>query len=300
MTNAFENPFSTKENPSKNRPREVGTHFEASTQEDIHREIEEHLTDLMQPGLQIGQGQIADVYCGRTDDELADYCIKYSARVTGKTTFENRLKREMELQTTAYTILETARKNGNNVGRIPRPWSYYKTRDGKEIISMDRVPGKTLYRLLLERTAEQMPDEHLLPGARREDLPHLSDADLEEMVLVRFLRAANKTRSQLYAALVEKAGSFLPTETAIQLRNTIRALHNERFYHRDLHEKNLMFSHDLTEVFIIDFGSASYKEYDTLQDATEVEQLGTKLRFQRDDGILTTVAKLVKKPAKKT
>jgi serine/threonine protein kinase len=240
------------------------------------------------------------VYCGRTDDELGDFCIKHSARVTGKTTFENRLKREMELQTTAHTILETARKNGQDVGRIPRPWSYYKTREGKEILSMDRVPGKTLYRLLLERVAEQMPDEHLLPGARREDLPHLSDADLEEMVLVRHLRASNKTRSQLYAALVEKAGSFLPTETAVRLRNTIRVLNKERFYHRDLHEKNLMFSHDLTDVFLIDFGSASYGEHDTLQDATEVEQLGTKLRFQRDDGILTTVAKLVKKPVKKT
>jgi serine/threonine protein kinase len=269
-------------------------------EEDVRREIEEHLTNLMQPGYKIGSGQIADVYCGREDDEMEGFCIKHIARVTSKSSYENRLKREMELQTEAYRILERARAKGLSVGHIPRPWAYLKTSDNKEIMSMDRVPGKTLYRLMLEYAAKAMPDEHLLPGTRREDFPHLSDEDLAEMVLVRYLHSGTKTRAQLYAGLTAKAGTFLPTETAVQLRNTVKALNAERLFHRDLHEKNVMFSDDLKSVYVIDFGSASHKEHANLKDATEVESMGSQLRYQRDDGILTTVASISKKVAKKT
>ncbi|MFZ2804310.1 MAG: hypothetical protein WA001_03730 [Patescibacteria group bacterium] len=312
----FENPFlgpssqrppssrppASENAPSSKRLRELAAQLERADEESVRTEIEEHVTELIQPGLKIGEGQIADVYCGRQQDDMEGYCIKHKARVINKSTYENSLKKEMDIQSEAYRILEEARAAGTPVARIPRPWLYLKTRDGREILSMDRVPGKTFYRFMLEKAAEKMPDDHFLPGTNRSEIPDLRDEDLEEMVLVRFLKMSSKTRNQLYQALVEKAGDppFLPTETAIKLRNSIKALNAKKLFHRDLHEKNLMLSDDLSEVYLIDFGSASYKEHSDLTDATETERIGTKLRYQRDDGILSTVTKLAKKPPKRT
>jgi serine/threonine protein kinase len=312
----FENPFGAalperdreSQPPSSEKPastkrlRELSEDFAERKQAEIQQEIEDRITDLMQPGLLIGEGQIGDVYCGRENDDMEGFCVKHKARNTAKSTYENNLQAEMKLQSDAFRILEEARAEGIAVGRVPRPWAYIKTSDGRELMTMDRMPGKTLYRIMLEKAADKMPDEHLLPGCKREDIPSVSDKDLAEMVITRFLHAETKTHKQLYTALMGKAGDppFFPVEMAIKLRNTLRVLNGKKFFHRDLHEKNIIIADDFSDVAIIDFGSSSYGEYINLTEATEVEQMGSQLRFQRDDGILTTVSALTKKPVKKT
>jgi len=298
-----ERPSSNPPPPSsRSRLRELAERRERVDSVEVRKEIQDHLLTLIHPSLLIGEGQIADVYCGRTDDEMDGFCIKQKVRATEKSPYEKTFQEEMRQQNTAYRLLEDAREEGMSVARVPKAWAYVKTDDGKEILAMERAPGKTLYRWMLEKASEKMPDAHLLQGCRREDIPLLPDRDLEDMVLVRYLNAKGKDHRQLYAALVGKAGEppFIPAETTLKLRNALKVLGQKNFFHRDLHEKNLILSDDLEGVYMIDFGSSSYQEYQNIDEATNVERIGMKLRYQRDDGILSTILKMTRKPVKKT
>ena len=65
------------------------------------------------------------------------------------------------------------------MAKIPRAGAYLKSEGGSEYLAMERVRGKTLYRILLDRIAEQMPEYLYLPGMQRENIPALSDEDIE-------------------------------------------------------------------------------------------------------------------------
>jgi|GEM_PF-5355431 len=283
------------------RLRELAKQLEQVDEKTVRDEIEERLTDFMYPGYKIGSGQTADVYAGTTEDGTAGFCIKHNARKNSESAFDNPLEKEMELQVTALRILRTAREAGKNVGDVPKPWLYLKTKKNQEILSMDRVPGKTLRRLILEQVAAKMPDAYILPGYTRNDLATAHDDDLEEMVIDRYLRAGSKDTKQLYAAFLSKAGElpFLPLETALKVRNSIQELNRQRFFHRDLHDRNIMFSHDLSEVYFIDFGRSSHNEYTSANEAIDVEKVGTRIRYLDDMGILKTVGTVTKKAPKK-
>ncbi|MEO5927622.1 MAG: phosphotransferase [Patescibacteria group bacterium] len=293
-------PSSVKPDSTK-RLRELAMTPERLLEQDVRQEVEERLRDMMQPALKIGEGQVADVYAGREGNGMGGFCIKHKARLTPETALDNELQVEMQLQERAYRILEDARVKGLSVARVPQPWVYIKTSKGEEILSMDRVPGKTLRRLMLERVVQNVPDKDILPGYRREMLKDAHDDDLEEMVLNRFLKAGAKSTAEMHQALVSQAGSppFLSTELALQIRNTLQTLNRNGLYHRDLHAKNIMISDDLTQAYLIDFGRASYGEHTSMDEATDVERAGTKVRYLRDEGILSTISKLIPKPVKK-
>jgi serine/threonine protein kinase len=312
MENPFKNPHTEQQRdsvpPSSEKPsssrrlRELSQTPEHLRAEDVRREIEERLQDLMQPANKIGSGQVADVYSGRDEDGLSGFCIKHKARNTIETVLDCPLQEEMRLQEQAYRILEKARGQGKSVARIPQPWAYVKTAEGAEILSMDLVPGKTLRRLLLERAAHHMPEQHILPGYRSENLEAALDDDLEKMVMDNFLNAnKKKNTAQLHRELVELAGNppFLTKELALQVRNTLQTLHAAGFFHRDIHAKNIMISDDLTQASLIDFGRASFGEHTSMSEAVDVDRAGTKVQYLRDEGILSTISSLIPKPAKK-
>lgn len=304
----MENPFArdsappSSERPSSSRRlREIGKSPEIQGQEAIRLEIEERLRDLMQPALLIGEGQVADVYSGREEDDMQGFCIKHKARNTAETVLDNSLETEMKIQERAFRILEKERAAGKSVARVPQPWVYFKTSKGEEILSMDRVPGKTLRRLMLERAAQSIPEEDILPGYRRETLKDALDTDLEGMVNQYLMKEGATTTVELHRALVAHAGNppFLTKELALQVRNTIQTLNAQGLYHRDIHSKNIMLSDDLSQAYLIDFGRASYGEHLTMEEAVDVHRAGTKVRYLRDEGILSTITSLIPKPAKK-
>ncbi|MBI4138683.1 phosphotransferase [Candidatus Uhrbacteria bacterium] len=293
MANPFEQFVSFESAAQKKTRRETPPSPEHAA---LRTRIEREILAFKRQDLLVDSGEVADVYHGDPSEQMESYVIKHKARTREKSVYENDMETEMERQTDAYLIVQHARERGVAVADVPKPFAYIRTHDRQEFIAMERAPGKTLYRHLLDRLAAAMPDDHLLPGVKREDLPHLTDADLEEMALNRFLNAKGKSRAQLYQAIFSKVEPFLPPTTALAVRNTVKELNANKFFHRDLHEKNLMLSDDLTHASIIDFGSASVGEFDSLADACETEVLGTKVRYAYDTGIVGTLAKVVKKP----
>jgi serine/threonine protein kinase len=267
----------------------------------IDSKIERYISSLMRPDLKIGEGQVGDVYCGRTEDEMDGFCIKHNARrkshIEQELGEEKTLAEEMKLQEKAYAILEEARTKGQKVARVPKAWAYLTIEGGKEILAMERARGKTLHRILLEKAAEKMPESCFLPGYSRQNLVDIPNKDLEIMVFQNFLHTKGNS-PETYKILIQSLidAPFLPTELTIKIRNSIQILNKHRFYHRDLHESNIIISDDLQEIYIIDFGSSSADEFSSLSEAATVERLGSRVVYQRrDTSILSTLMSITQK-----
>ncbi|MEK7606596.1 MAG: aminoglycoside phosphotransferase family protein [Patescibacteria group bacterium] len=264
-----------------------------SEREDFHSsalEVVENAEVIRLNGQFIGSGEIADVFTGVKGSSGENICLKFVARHPAKAAYTNSLEQEMQMQVKAFDIVQEGKK-GAPMAKIPRPIAYLKSEGGSEYLAMERVRGKTLYRILLERMAEQMPEYLYLPGMRREDISALSDEDIERMVIWDYLKAQQRTRKELYNIILKRLEEkpFLSVGIVKKVRNAINALHGVQFYHRDLHEKNIMVSDDLTDAYLIDFGSASSGEYSSPSDAFEVDKSGEEIRFLDDKYILTVL-----------
>lgn len=250
-------------------------------------------------GQLIGAGEIADIFTGTEGSVGENICLKFVARHPAKAAYTNRLEQEMQMQVQAFDIVQEGQKDAP-MARIPRPIAYLKTDGGSEYLAMERVRGKTLYRILLERMAEQVPEDIFLPGMSREDIPTLNDEDIEKMVIWDYLKANQRTRKELYNIILERLeeAPFLTADIFEKVRNAINALQKAQLYHRDLHERNIMLTDDLSEAYIIDFGSASSGEYSSPSDAFEVEKWGEKIRFLDDKYILHVLRRITVPRAK--
>ncbi len=286
--------FHYYEEVSRERSREPLTPQEREDFEGFLSEVIENAEATRSNGQCIGSGEIADVFTGLKGSGEENICLKYVARHPLKATYTNNLETEMRLQTDAFDLLQKEEKSGTPMAKIPQPVAYLKTDAGGEYLAMERVHGKTLYRILLERLAEQMPETLFLPGMRREDIPGLSDEDMERMVVWDYLNAQHRTSKELYSLILKRLerDPFLSADVFEKVRNAIGALNTAGFFHRDLHEKNIMLTDDLSDAYLIDFGSSSHGEHSSAQEAFETEKWGESIKFLDDKYILHVLRRL--------
>lgn len=273
---------------------ESGVSPAESAKEERVRQIESIIASM--DGL-IGSGEKADVYAGSAELGDQKLCVKHLARKGRGEVPESPLVQEMELQAKAREILLTARESeGMALVEVPYPVAYVRTGGNQEYFLMERVEGKTLYRTILENIASRVPESFFLQGMTAETLNDSNDADLEQIVLA-FLKTAKGNRRDFYEKISRQMEDhpFLPPETVLRVRNSIRILNSAGFYHRDLHLENIMLSDDLKRAWLIDFGTASFGEFSSPQDATEVERMGEPVRYINDSSIVLTMTKGMEK-----
>jgi serine/threonine protein kinase len=132
--------------------------------------------------------------------------------------------------------------------------------EASEYVVMETVKGKTLSHLMFLKLAEKLferdPEKYAM----------LADADewREDAVIETLIAHVDELKgyAQDDAAKViynSLHGSGLISEdVALQIGSAVRALNNAGFFHRDLHERNIMISDDGRQATIIDFGSAKF------------------------------------------
>lgn len=253
----------------------------------------------------IGSGSIAEVYMA--DWKGYSYCVKREEHKSPKKAYSKTMAQELDLQGQAFLLVKQRQAEGKPVALVPLPSFYIETSDGNKVLVMHRIEAKTLYRLMLEQVAKTIPQEKvrdLLPGTDDFDYPNWREKDLEELVIEQFYQAKTK-RATMTATQLEdylktkmfntlKRNKFLPKNIMFQIANTLDVWKKNKFYHRDLHEKNVMISNDLSQAYIIDFGTASYQEFDKAADAYDLQIMGEDVMFFRDEGIFITLDNLVK------
>ncbi|MCX6745166.1 MAG: protein kinase [Candidatus Parcubacteria bacterium] len=253
----------------------------------------------------IGSGSIAEVYMA--DWQGYAYCVKREEHQSPKKAYSKKMEQELDLQAQAFLLVKQRQAEGKPVALVPLPSFYIETSDGNKVLIMHRIEAKTLYRLMLEEVAKTIPADKirdLLPGVTNFDVAVWPDNDLEELVIEGFYQAKTKradmTEVQLEDYLKKrifntlKNKKFLPKIIMQQIANTLDVWKKNQFHHRDLHEKNIMISADLSQAYIIDFGTASYKEFERSEDAYDVQIMGENVMFFRDEGIFYTLDRLVK------
>ena len=204
-------------------------------------------------------------------------------------------KREYEAQKKAFDIIN-AQEDKSNLASIPEPLFYSDMTikdplaieklkqegmgnfDNKiEIIIMDLIPGEDLatflYRSVLS-VAKEKPETQKIISQSNLEIDKLSINDLiaEVSRVLDFRRAGGQHRDEAERLFEEdkvkrenakKIATFLKRNNAIinsrwleKIENTVNILHKNNFYHRDLHERNVMISPDGEIVSILDFGSS--------------------------------------------
>lgn len=288
---------------------EVNKEDEVNKEEvDKVEKMVESLLVSLNSSYNIGSGSVAEVY--RADWEEREYCIKHKAHSSPKESYENNWEDEMLAQTLAFEIIEEEEENNNiPLAKVPSPEYYLKTTEKEELIIMEQIRGKTLYRIILEEIAKNVR-QHIfqanLPGAYGpvdEEVLRLSEKDLERLVIDVELGAENARKSKndwelqkyLFKKIEKKLEDteILPKEIRIQIQNTLKLWRKNNFYHRDLHIKNIMISNDLKQAYFIDFGSSG--QFRDSDEAYDQVIFGQKVIFFPDEGVLNYIDLLVKK-----
>ena len=70
-------------------------------------------------------------------------------RVIQKAAYTNSLEQEMQMQVGA--LISVQEEKGSAYGKNSQTVAYLKSEGGSEYLAMERVRGKTLYRILLDR-----------------------------------------------------------------------------------------------------------------------------------------------------
>ncbi len=147
-------------------------------------------------------------------------------------------------------------------------------RDGRVgIITMDWIEGKDLAAVLYEELLKRAPEnEDLYQGKNIWDNPNFE----------RLLRG------------LEKSGFVLPEAILTQIKNTVQVMHDNKFYHNDLHLRNIILEHGDLEnprLYIIDFADATH-EKTNIQEAIGEYYLS-------DENIINNLRALTKSPEEK-
>lgn len=216
-----------------------------------HEDVGVIIRQAVEDGEFLGEGEFANVITDAPrdgDSEAPLFAIKAIERKTEKSELKHPLKREMALQAKARVMLEKAR-DVMPCARVPEPIFYAKTDDGKEFLAMERIMGKTLQRIILEKAWETK-------GMSIEDAEGQDDNYLIYRIFDGKMPSGSQ-REILLSCIQRINAPFLPRHLLDQFEQTLRVLHEGQFFHRDLHAKNIMVSDDLSRVYIIDFDLAS-------------------------------------------
>ena len=153
--------------------------------------------------------------------------------------------------------------------------------DKVEILIMDLIPGEDMATHIYEEVVKRSGKLAHLRGSL-EEIP-LNDLIEEVSSALGFVEAGGKHRDEDLKVFEEEAvrnenvekivrflkqsGFTLDKDILNKVENTIKLLHKNGLYHRDLHERNIMMVGD--EVKIIDFGSAKEVPAGTEEDMYE-------------------------------
>ncbi len=200
-------------------------------------------------------------------------------------------KNEYKLHTQASGLISAHEKEGGEIAKIPQIYDIVDiTTDSEKIktlikrtntsslkenvsvLVMEFIPGKTFARYIYEQVIKRHPKLVHLKDVASE----LSMSDIQENIATALefkipggkhtdlgmkIFEQEKVFGENIKKLVEYLGKtdFVLPETILnKVKNTVQLLHNNHFFHRDLHEKNIMITetHDgeVDDIFLIDFG----------------------------------------------
>lgn len=286
------NPFHKKP-PEEIAPLSQAEAHPVSERTIFSREIEKNLKTYLEPEQLIGYGQVGRVYHGKAELGMEKTCIKHRILKSGRALYENSLAEEMQMQDIAHSILKKAQTPEREIAKIPRPFSYFQTSDGEELLSMERVHGKTLYEILIDRTAQRIPKERLPEELQNGNLTSLPHDTLQDIVL-EHLHLKKEPLPTVWKALLEENAKepFLPKKIILQLRSAVQELHKHRLFHRDIHLGNIMIDDSLSQCYLIDFGTATYRKFTSAEEASSVERLGETVHYRRDTDIIPQLMRI--------
>lgn len=277
-----------------------------------------------------------DFWDEKSAEQLTPWVVKSEHHRTREQDLLNiELDDEMELQETAFRIIEAAKKRNPEVpyASIPRPLAlFYESVKSSDTphnkptrwLIMEAVEGETVF----ERTLKEFLRRFIDEPAEREAISKMQKEELIERILEddvihmlppRFLDEINSglpmregredidERHCIGIAL--QTHKYLSGPTTIlnmdqwnALKNTIDELHRKGLHHRDLHPSNIMLTND-GGVAIIDFGLSVHNEHEKNQrNVYAVEtldgQFGSRIvRLPVDNKSLDDLYKIAKKVA---
>jgi len=232
----------------------------------------------------IGEGTAAEVFCYDFDEALEELVSKTSIE-HAKKPGENSVEDEFDLQLEAYRMVERWREDYPLAAPVyvPKPVGYIE-QEGEHTLVMEKVEGKTLWRMLLENYL-QVYKKHLIEeGAfhseeQMNDIMKLPDVGIEDHLLnltdLRRFRDNPKEIERVIWGACNRRGSAVLTEEQFNSVHTFAGLaRREAFWHRDFHAKNVMIGED-GRVFVIDFGLS--KSGGSEDDAMSFENMGQQV-----------------------
>jgi tRNA A-37 threonylcarbamoyl transferase component Bud32 len=233
-------------------------------------------------------GTEADILVAK-NTPLGSFCIKKPARTTERSIYNEGIIAESERHFEAYQMVNEARKRGVNTAKVPSPLFSIKDKDtGSEWILMEYINGKTLWRVILEELIKTRK-EHEMKGYKQKHLLEMDDEELSEAVLDIFNIQRSLPPLKQLSSLIGylKNVKFIKSEFFDALKNTVKLLNENGFYHRDLHPRNIMFTEN--EAWMIDFGYSLYDPEKKEETPYEESKYGDNLSFSPDNGILELI-----------
>ncbi|MBU0531404.1 aminoglycoside phosphotransferase family protein [Patescibacteria group bacterium] len=267
-------------------PQTESLEYDQETEQRLKQtnEFAEMMHEARARSKKIGEGTTAEVFCYDTDEVLQGLVSKTSiehARKPG----ENSVEAEFDLQLQAWHMVNRWRTEYPKVSPVyvPRPIGFVEEK-GEHTLIMEKVEGKTLWRMLLENYLQSYKTNLIEEGYFQNedqinDLLKLTDVGIEDHLInmTDLQRYRNNPREieRIVWRTCSRRGSAVLTEEQFNSIFTFAGLAaREKFWHRDFHAKNVMIADD-GRVYVIDFGLS--KAGGTEEDAMSFEEMGQKV-----------------------
>ena len=232
----------------------------------------------------VGAGTTAEIMVNALDPALNKFVSKFAYANRPHHGVLNNLETEFEQQLHAWRMTENWKTKYPKAPRVrvPEPIGYMRE-DDNEVLVMERVRGKTLWRLLMENylRTEGIASGHL-SERDADDLSHdPDDHHIEEFLIHRtdiaqyYQQGRHKEIEKIMWDTCYRKQSAIVTEEQFKAIQTFAVLSKrEKFWHRDFHPKNVMIGDD-GDVFIIDFGLSAQGMDE--KDAMNIENFGQEI-----------------------
>ncbi len=229
----------------------------------------------------LGAGTTAEVCAYLTDPALQKFVSKFAYADRPHEGVLNDLETEFDMQLRAWQMVNGWAEKYPKAPRVhvPEPIGYARKED-KEAIVMERVPGKTLWRLLMENylRTEGVASGHVSERDIEDLTTHPDDALIEDVLIKRtpmanlYQQGRHKDiEKTLWDNCFRKQSAIVSEEQFKAIQTFAVLAKREKFWHRDFHSKNVMLADD-GRTFVIDFGltTADMEE----KDAMSIERVG--------------------------
>ncbi|MFA5854267.1 MAG: phosphotransferase [Patescibacteria group bacterium] len=232
----------------------------------------------------LGAGTTAEVMANNLDPALSKFVSKFAYADRPHHGILNDLETEFEQQLNAWRMTEgwkTKYPKAPRV-RVPEPIGYVREGDN-EVLVMERVRGKTLWRLLMENylRTEGIASGRLTERDAEDLAQHPDDSYVEDFLIRRtdmaqyYQHGRHKEIEKTMWDNCYRKQSAIVTEDQFKAIQAFAALSKrEKFWHRDFHPKNVMIS-DNGDVFVIDFGLSTQGMDE--KDAMHIENFGQEI-----------------------